>query len=103
MNEISFPGREITFPIVLDDRWNKEALERYMQSIRDEAVYLPSNIDYLARNNGLEGGAVEALKLLVASNWVSVYIVITACVVSDVPHSSYLELDFTSLAHSLCQ
>lgn len=71
MHEVVFPGRKITFPIVLDDRWNREALERYMRSIRDEAVYLPSNIEYLARNNGLEGGAQEALRSLVSTDWVS--------------------------------
>ena len=66
-----FAGRKITFPIVLDDHWNREALQRYMQSVRDEAVYLPSNIEYLARNNGIEGGAEEALRLLMLSPWVT--------------------------------
>ncbi|KZT20522.1 urea carboxylase [Neolentinus lepideus HHB14362 ss-1] len=66
MESMSFPGRRITFPIVLDDRWNREALERYMKSIRDRAVYLPSNIDYLARNNGVKN-AEEALVLLTRS------------------------------------
>ncbi|GJE99971.1 urea carboxylase [Phanerochaete sordida] len=69
MADTCFPGRKITFPIVLDDRWSREALERYMRSMRDEAVYLPSNIEYLARNNGLEGGAQEALRLLVQTDW----------------------------------
>ena len=69
---MEFPGRKLTFPIVLDDKWNKEALEKYMRSIRDEAVYLPSNIEYLARNNGVEGGKQEALQLLVSSPWASV-------------------------------
>lgn len=41
-----------------------------MRSARDKAVYLPSNIEYLARNNGVEGGGEEALRLLVASPWV---------------------------------
>ncbi|KZT03045.1 urea carboxylase [Laetiporus sulphureus 93-53] len=69
LDEMVFPARRITFPIVLNDRWNREALEKYMHSIRDEAVYLPSNIEYLARNNGLEGGVEEALKLLTSSDW----------------------------------
>ncbi|TFY59196.1 hypothetical protein EVJ58_g5928 [Rhodofomes roseus] len=64
-----FPARRITFPIVLDDRWSKEALERYMRSTRAEAAYLPSNIEYLANNNGLEGGGEEALRLLVKSEY----------------------------------
>lgn len=70
--DMEFPGRKLTFPIVLDDKWNAEALERYMRSIRDQAVYLPSNIDYLARNNGVEDGKEETLRLLVSSPWVSI-------------------------------
>ncbi len=55
---------------MLNDRWNREALEKYIRSIRDKAVYLPSNIEYLARNNGLES-AEDALKKLVETDWVS--------------------------------
>ncbi|PPQ75558.1 hypothetical protein CVT26_012381 [Gymnopilus dilepis] len=73
MSTMSFPGRRITFPIVLDDRWNKEALQRYMSTTRDKAVYLPSNIEYLARNNGLRSAKV-ALDKLVASDWASAFI-----------------------------
>ncbi|KAI0759541.1 urea carboxylase [Trametes elegans] len=68
VESLTFPGRKITFPVVLDDRWNREALEKYMRSIRDKAAYLPSNIEYLARNNGLEN-AKAALKTLVATDW----------------------------------
>jgi len=71
VSDMIFPGRRITLPIVLDDSWNREALERYMRSTRDKAVYLPSNIQYLADNNGLEGGAQEVLQKLVLSDWVS--------------------------------
>ena len=70
MADVEFPGRRIVFPIALDDRWNREALERYMSTTRNKAVYLPSNIDYLARNNGLQGGATEALEKLMGSSWV---------------------------------
>ncbi|KIJ67378.1 hypothetical protein HYDPIDRAFT_84744 [Hydnomerulius pinastri MD-312] len=69
MTDAEFPGRKITFPIALDDQWSHEALQRYMSTTRSKAVYLPSNIDYLARNNGLEGGATEALQKLVGSGW----------------------------------
>ncbi|KAI8976308.1 urea carboxylase [Trametes punicea] len=68
VESLTFPGRKITFPVVLDDKWNREALEKYMRSIRDKAVYLPSNIEYLARNNGLNS-AEEALRLLVSTEW----------------------------------
>jgi urea carboxylase len=73
MHEATFQGRRITFPIALNDIWTKEALQRYMRTIRNEAVYLPSNIDYLAKNNGIEGGADQVLKLLVQSDWVSAF------------------------------
>ncbi|KAJ7500978.1 allophanate hydrolase subunit 2-domain-containing protein [Mycena galericulata] len=66
--EMLFPGRRLTFPIVLDDQWSREALKRYMNSTRDKAVYLPSNVDYLARNNGFESSE-EVLDKLVASDW----------------------------------
>lgn len=69
MRNLAFPGRRITFPVVLDDRWSRAALERYARSVRDEAVYLPSNIEYLTRNNGLEG-AEAALRMLVGTDWV---------------------------------
>ena len=69
ISSLSFPSRRITFPIVLDDRWNRDALARYMRSVRATAAYLPSNVEYLARNNGL-AGADEALKALVGTDWV---------------------------------
>ena len=68
--DMVFPGRRITLPIVLDDRWNREALQKYMQTTRDKAVYLPSNVQYLANNNGL-GSEQEALAKLVQSDWVT--------------------------------
>lgn len=70
IESVEFSARKITFPIVLDDKWNKDALKRYMVSTRDKAVYLPSNIEYLARNNGLKDGS-EALNKLIQSDFVS--------------------------------
>lgn len=70
VTDMSFSGRRITFPVVLDDSWSREALKRYMSTTRNKAVYLPSNIDYLAANNGLKGGAEEAPQKFLASDWV---------------------------------
>ncbi|CAL1694912.1 unnamed protein product [Somion occarium] len=69
IEDMQFPGRRLTFPIALDDRWNRDTLQRYMSSTRDKAVYLPSNIEYLAANNGIEGGTKDALQSLVSSSW----------------------------------
>ncbi|KAN0078402.1 hypothetical protein V8E55_010459 [Tylopilus felleus] len=66
MADAEFLGRKTASPIALGDH---EALERYMSTTRSNAVYLPSNIDYGARNNGLEGGATEVFEKLMGSNW----------------------------------
>lgn len=99
MDNMVFHGRKLIFPLVPDDRWSREALERYTQSIRDEAVYLPSNIEYLARNNGLEGGAMEALQILLASEWVSTSF-FPLIVSLRYPNSLCLVWDFIWHAHS---
>lgn len=70
LTDMEIPGRCFTFPIVLDDSWSQDAINHYMKTTRDKAVYLPSNIDYLAKNNGLDGPQ-QALQKLVESNHVS--------------------------------
>ncbi|KAG6877108.1 hypothetical protein C0993_010220 [Termitomyces sp. T159_Od127] len=67
VTNMEFLGRRIALPIVLDDPWNREALERYMATMRRTAVYLPSNIEYIGKNNGLE--PLEALQRLVQTDW----------------------------------
>ncbi|KIK67913.1 hypothetical protein GYMLUDRAFT_54638 [Collybiopsis luxurians FD-317 M1] len=59
-----FPGRRFTFPVVVNDRWSLDATMQYMKSSRKEAVYLPSNIEYLARNNGLTNSETVVQKLV---------------------------------------
>ncbi len=70
LSDMIFSGRRITFPIVLDDTWCQDAILRYMKTSRTKAVYLPSNIEYLARNNGLIDSR-DALQKLVQSDHVS--------------------------------
>lgn len=52
LNDVKLSIRIHRFPVVIDDPWTKRACEDYMKNIRDQAVYLPDNIDYVARNNG---------------------------------------------------
>lgn len=54
--ESSLPTRIIKLPIAFDDRCTRGAIDRYMRSSRNDAPYLPSNIDFVAANNGLPGG-----------------------------------------------
>ena len=63
--EAVFPSRDIRMPFVFDDPWTREATDLYQKSIRSEASYLPSNVEFIARNNGLTGGRQELLKHVV--------------------------------------
>lgn len=45
--------REIHLPVVLDHPVLQEAISQYMATTRPTAAYLPDNIEYLRRNNGL--------------------------------------------------
>lgn len=49
-------ARILHLPLAFDDKWTQGAINKYMKSVRSEAPYLPSNIDFIAANNGLEGG-----------------------------------------------
>ena len=40
------------------------AIQKYMRSVRSEAPYLPSNVDFVAANNGIKNGA-EGVKKIV--------------------------------------
>ena len=45
-------SRILHLPMAFDDKWTRECISRYMRSARQEAPYLPSNIDFVAKNNG---------------------------------------------------
>eukprot|EP00928_Gymnodinium_smaydae_P028477 TRINITY_DN21707_c0_g1_i3.p1 TRINITY_DN21707_c0_g1~~TRINITY_DN21707_c0_g1_i3.p1 ORF type:complete len:1080 (-),score=157.08 TRINITY_DN21707_c0_g1_i3:101-3340(-) len=47
-------SRILYLPLAFDDHWNRAAIEKYRQSVRDTAPWLPSNIEFMCRINGLE-------------------------------------------------
>ena len=47
-------SRIIHLPIAYRERWTKEAVEKYMNSVRSEAPYLPDNVEFVARCNDLK-------------------------------------------------
>lgn len=53
-DEIEVPSREVRLPIAFHDRWTREAIAKYRQSVRNEAPYLPDNAEFVARCNALE-------------------------------------------------
>ncbi|OCF62234.1 urea carboxylase [Kwoniella mangroviensis CBS 10435] len=48
------PSRLFRFPILLDDPLSKKAIQHYMATVRDSAVYLPDNMKYIAKANGVK-------------------------------------------------
>ena len=47
-------GRLFKFPLLLDDPLAKQAIDEYMTKLRDSAVYLPDNMAYIAKANGVD-------------------------------------------------
>lgn len=64
-DHMKIPHRVIHLPLAFDDKWTNEAIGRYMRSVRSEAPYLPSNVKFVAANNGLEGDPADAVRKVV--------------------------------------
>jgi len=52
--EIEIPSRILHMPLSWDDAAVREAIAKYMQSVRADAPWNPSNIEFMRRLNGLE-------------------------------------------------
>lgn len=63
-HSMTLPTRVINLPLAFNERWTHEAIAKYMRSVRSEAPYLPSNVDFIAANNGLEGPAAVKKSVL---------------------------------------
>jgi urea carboxylase len=48
------PSRIVRLPLSWDDPATKRAIEKYMQSVRADAPWCPSNIEFVRRINGLQ-------------------------------------------------
>jgi urea carboxylase len=48
-----YPGKTYHLPMLFDPEENLRATARYMETQRPYATYLPDNIDFIRRNNGL--------------------------------------------------
>ena len=54
LEAIEVPARVVHLPISWDDPSTQEAIRRYMQSVRPDAPWCPSNLEFIRRINGLE-------------------------------------------------
>jgi urea carboxylase len=53
-NEVELPSRVVRLPLSWDDPAAQEAVTRYAQSVRADAPWCPSNIEFIRRINGLD-------------------------------------------------
>jgi urea carboxylase len=53
LEEIEVPSRVVHLPLSWDDPATRLAIEKYMQSVRPDAPWCPSNIEFIRRINGL--------------------------------------------------
>ncbi len=51
--DVEVPSRTVYLPLSWDDPATKLAIEKYMQSVRSDAPWCPSNIEFIRRINGL--------------------------------------------------
>jgi len=54
VEDLSVPARVVHLPLSWDDPSTRLAIEKYMQSVRPDAPWCPSNIEFIRRINGLD-------------------------------------------------
>ena len=65
IDDLEVPTRIIHLPLSWEDESTVLAIQKYMQSVRSDAPWCPSNIEFIRRINGLE--RVEQVKQIVFS------------------------------------
>jgi urea carboxylase len=63
LDDVEVPSRIIRLPLSWDDAATQLAIAKYMQSVRADAPWCPSNIEFIRRINGLE--SIEDVKRIV--------------------------------------
>jgi urea carboxylase len=54
VDDMQVPSRIVHLPLSWDDPQTRLAIEKYMQSVRKDAPWCPSNIEFIRRINGLD-------------------------------------------------
>jgi urea carboxylase len=60
VDDIEVPSRIVRLPLSWDDPATRLAIEKYIQSVRPDAPWCPSNIEFIRRINGLD--SIEDVK-----------------------------------------
>jgi urea carboxylase len=61
--DLTVPSRKVYLPLSWDDEACKLAIQKYMQSVRPDAPWCPSNLEFIRRMNGL--GSIDDVKDIV--------------------------------------
>lgn len=62
-DDLAIPGRVVHLPLSWDDEACKLAIKKYMQSVRPDAPWCPSNLEFIRRMNGLK--SIDDVKKIV--------------------------------------
>ncbi|MFT5659947.1 MAG: urea carboxylase [Sulfurimonas sp.] len=62
-DDIKVPARIVHLPLSWDDESTRVAIDKYMKTVRSNAPWCPSNIEFIRRMNGLE--SIEDVKKIV--------------------------------------
>lgn len=54
VDDVEVPSRIVHLPLAWDDPATRVAIDKYMQSVRKDAPWCPSNIEFIRRINGLD-------------------------------------------------
>ncbi len=65
IDDMEVPSRIVHLPLSWDDAATQLAIEKYMQSVRSDAPWCPSNIEFIRRINGLD--SIEDVQHIVFS------------------------------------
>jgi urea carboxylase len=63
IDDLEVPARIVHLPLSWDDPSTRLAIDKYMQSVRKDAPWCPSNIEFIRRINGLDD--IEQVKQIV--------------------------------------
>jgi len=63
LEELELPSRVVHLPLSWNDNACQQAIDKYMQSVRKDAPWCPSNIEFIRRINGLD--SIDEVKRIV--------------------------------------
>jgi len=68
VDDIEVPARVVHLPLSWDDESTRVAIDKYMRTVRPDAPWCPSNIEFIRRINGLES-IDEVKKIVFGANY----------------------------------